>query len=213
MRRPTVRRADPRLEIIREAIECLIPGSTPAFLSVQLTETFPLARRASVNTWSGTPETVAETVFTALYGRPRTQAQGSPLAQADEAKHGGDIAGEVDVLTSWHDRLTGAPWYPVRPGDLVHVHYEQAGELAEFGETYIVGDAREPGDTAPGLLSMVLLAHTLPDSTPEDDVKGMTGCFEAEAHDDPIYDPWFEAGPQRLTVVRDGRVVHNGGAR
>ena len=56
-------------------------------------------------------------------------------------------------------------------------------------------------------------AHTLPDTTPEDDVKGMTGCYEAEACDDPLYTPWFEAGPQRLTIIRDGRVVHNGGAR
>lgn len=211
MRRPTVRRTDPRLEIIREAIERLIPGASPAHLGLQLTERHPA--RAAVNTWTGTPEGVAERVFTALYGRPREEAATSPRAQAEDAKRARDIGAEIDVLTSAHDRLTGAPWYPVRPGDLVHVHYEAGGEMPAFGETYIVGNAREPGDTAPGLLSMVLLAHTLPDSTPEDDVKGMTGCFEAEAHDDPIYDPWFEAGPQRLTVVRDGRVVHNGGAR
>lgn len=215
MRRPTVRRTDPRLQIITEAIECLIPGSTPAFLSVQLTETFPLARRAGKNTWTGTPAGVAERIFTALYGRPREEAVASPLAQADDAKRARDLGTEIDVLTTAHNRLTSAPWYPVRPDDLVHVHYEHesAGPIPAFGETYIVGSAREPGDTAPGLLSMVLLAHTLPDSTPEDDVKGWTGVYEAEAHDDPIYDLWFEAGPQRLTIVRDGRVVHDGGAK
>ncbi|MFD9107170.1 hypothetical protein [Streptomyces bottropensis] len=202
---------DPSLEIIREAIERLIPGATPAFLGLQLTEKHPT--RVAVNTWTGTPAAAAERIHTALFGRPRTQAQASPLAQAEAAKRARDLGGEIAVLTSAHDRLTSAPWYPVRPGDLVHVHYEAGGEMPAFGETYIVGDAREPGDTAPGLLSMVLLAHTLPDSTPDDDVAGMTGCFESESHDDPLYDLWFEAGPQRLAVVRDGRVVHNGGAR
>lgn len=208
-----MRRNDPRLDIIRESIERLIPGSTPAFLSVQLTETFPLARRASVNTWTGTPEGLAERVFTALYGRPDTSAELSPLARSDAAQGRRDFGAMVDVLTHADHQLTHAPWYPVRPGDLVHVHYEAGCATPAFGETYIVGDAREPGDTAPGLLSMVLLAHTLPEATPEADVKGMTGVFEADAHDDPIYDLWFEAGAQRLTVVRDGRVVHGGGAK
>lgn len=210
MRRPTVRRTDPRLQIITEAIERLIPGSTPAFLSVQLTETFPLARRAGKNTWTGTPAGVAERIFTALYGRPRTEPEQSPLAQADAAS---DIAAEAEILNRAHTQLTTAPWHPLRPGDLVHIHYEASGSMTAFGETYIVGDAAEAGDPQPHLLSMVLLAHTLPDSTPEDDVKGMTGCYEAEASDDPLYNPWFEAGPQRLTIIRDGRVIHNGSAR
>lgn len=210
MRRPTVRRTDPRLQIIREAIERLIPGATPAFLSLQLTETFPLARRASTNTWTGTPAGAAERIFTALYGRPRTEPEASPLAQAADAP---DVVAEVEILNRAHAQLAAASWHPMRPGDLVHVHYEAGGEMPAFGETYIVDDAAEPSDTPPGLMSMVLLAHTLPASTPEADVKGMTGHFEAEACDDPVYEAWFEAGPQRLTIVRDGRVVHNGGAR
>lgn len=204
-----LRSDDPSLEIIREAIERLIPGATPAYLGLQLTEKHPA--RVAVNTWTGTPAAAAERIHTALFGRPRTEAQQlSPLAQAEDAKRRRDLGGELGALTSAHDRLTSAPWYPVRPGDLVHVHYEAglAGVPAAFGETYVIG----PSDT-PGLLSMVLLAHTLPDTTPQDDVEGMTGCFEVEDHDDPIYDLWFEGGPQRLTVVRDGRVVHNGGAR
>ncbi|MDX3033019.1 hypothetical protein [Streptomyces scabiei] len=202
---------DPSLDIIRHAIERLILGSTPAYLGLQLTEKHPA--RTAVRTWSGTPSSLAEHIHTALFGRPRTGTAASPLAQAQEAHRRRDIGGVVGTLAHADHHLTHAPWYPVRPGDLVHVHYEAGGQMPAFGETYIVGDAREPGDTAPGLLSMVLLAHTLPEDTPEDDVKGMTGVFEAEAHDDPIYDLWFEAGPQRLTVVRDGRVVHNGGAR
>lgn len=213
MRRPIVRRTDPRLQIIREAIESLAPGATPAFLKAEITETFPLAPDRAGKTWSGDPADIAQTVFTALYGRPRTEAAAAPLAQSDAAKARRDVGAMVEVLTHADHQLTRAPWYPVRPGDLVHVHYEPAGDMPAFGETYIVSNAGEPGETPPDLLSMVLLAHTLPDSTPEDDVKAMTGCFEAEAADDPLYTAWFEAGPQRLTIVRDGRVVHNGGAR
>ncbi|MDX2566056.1 hypothetical protein PV413_23835 [Streptomyces scabiei] len=204
------------LQIIRETIEKLIPGATPAWLRVHVVEReeFPQAVRDSGgHSWDGTPQDLAEKLCTALYGRPCEEPVTSPLAQAEDAKRARDIGAEIAALTTAHDRLTSAPWYPVRPGDLVHVHYEAGGEMPAFGETYIVSDAREPGDTAPGLLSMVLLAHTLPDSMPEDDVAGMTGCFESESHDDPLYDLWFEAGPQRVTVVRDGRVVHNGGAR
>ncbi|WP_060879981.1 hypothetical protein [Streptomyces scabiei] len=197
---------DPSLEIIRGAIERLILGATPAFLGLQLTEKHPA--RTAVRTWTGTPADLAEHIHTSLFGRPRTEAQCSPLAQAEAAKRRRDLGGELGALTSAHDRLTSAPWHPVRPGDLVHVHYEATPTMAAFGETYVIG----PSDT-PGLMSMVLLAHTLPDTTSKDDIEGMTGCFEVEDHDDPIYDLWFEGGPQRLTIVRDGRVVHNGGAR
>ncbi|MEV4858954.1 hypothetical protein [Streptomyces ossamyceticus] len=278
-----MRRDDPRLAILRETLQRLIPGATPAFLTVTVTET--LARPVNPdgtphrNEWAGRPEDLAERLFTALYGRPRLAAaqawesglldvitgaltepqivgpevthdtdepvvhlhaaprqggwmttlrqlaaavhaavlgsvvEDSPLTQAEDAHTRRDIGAMVDVLTHADHQLTHAPWYPARPGDLVHVHYEAGGQAPAFGETYIVGDAREPGDADPGLLSMVLLAHTLTEETPEDDVKAWTGVYEVEAHDDPIYEPWFEAGPQRLTVVRDGRVVHNGGAR
>lgn len=201
-----LRSDDPSLEIIREAIERLLPGATPAFLTVQLTEKHPA--RTAVRTWTDTPAVLAERIHTPLFGRPRTEAQQlSPLAQAEAAKRRRDLGGELGALTSAHDRLTSAPWYPVRPGDLVHVHYEATPTMAAFGETYVIG----PSDT-PGLLSMVLLAHTLPDTTSKDDVEGLTACFEVEDHDDPIYDLWFEGGPQRLTIVRDGQVVHGGPA-
>jgi hypothetical protein len=201
-----MRRNDVRLRIIREAVEGLIPGSTPAFLNVQLTETLPLARGASVHTWTGTPAGLAERVYTALYGRPGIPATASPLAQSDAAHARRDAAGVVDSLTGAEQKLTGADWYPVRPGDLVHVHYEAGGETPAFGETYVIGHV------GAGLMSMQLLAHTLPESAGAPEEIGV-GFFAADAADDPLYTAWFEAGPQRLTIVRDGRVVHNGGAK
>lgn len=205
MHRPVVHRRDPRLEIITEAIEGLIPGATPAFLLVTVVEQLPGTGETSVNTWSGKPEGLATKVFTALYGRPRTEEPRSPLAQAEDAKRARDLLGEIGALTAAGTALESAPWYPCRPGDLVHLHYPAAGDFPAFGETYIVGDA---GD---GLMSMQLLAHTLPDTVPY--AAGMTGCYASEAGDCPIYELWFEAGPHLLTIVRDGRPVHVGGSR
>ncbi|WP_405960566.1 hypothetical protein OG235_24540 [Streptomyces sp. NBC_00024] len=281
-----MRRDDPRLEIIREAIERLIPRATPAYVTVTVTETLPGTAghdgEPHQHTWTGRPDDLAEKIFTALFGRPRDRAEASPrttlsrtealkaithvlkqpvedvpaadliygrplahiedpeqapnpwamqvdvlalriagalpltdeageaspLAQAEAAKRRRDLAGELSVLMSAGQALESAPWYPCRPGDLVHVHYEAVGDVPlvpAFGETYVIGDA---GD---GLLSMKLLAHSLPDGT--EHAEGMVGCFAAEATDCPIYELWFEGGPHRLTIVRDGRVVHNGGAR
>ncbi|MFF7521223.1 hypothetical protein [Streptomyces pseudovenezuelae] len=135
--------------------------------------------------------------------------QQSPLAQAEDAKRRRNIDDEIAALTGAHDQLTSAPWYPARPGDLVHIHYEQAGDLPPFGETYIVGDA---GDN---MMSLQLLAHTLPETVPGMDAEAtaeMAGIFAVEILDCPLYQAWFEAGPQRLTIVRDGRPVHIGGA-
>jgi hypothetical protein len=95
----------------------------------------------------------------------------------------------------------------MRPGDLVHVAFETAGEHPAFGETYIVGEAGE------GLLGMQLLAHTQPDTLSPAQAEGMAGWFAVDAAEDPLYEAWFEAGPHRLTIVRDGRAVHSGGAR
>ncbi|MFJ2719405.1 hypothetical protein [Streptomyces sp. NPDC087437] len=129
-------------------------------------------------------------------------AESSPLQLAEDAKRRRDLGGELAALQQGHDQLTSAPWYPVRPGDLVHVHYEAGGEMAAYGETYIVGPESD------GLMGMQLLAHTLPDAT---DNEGMVGCLVVDAADDPLYELWFEAGPHRLTIVRDGRPVHAGG--
>ncbi|HET8969423.1 MAG TPA: hypothetical protein VFN19_00070, partial [Candidatus Nanopelagicales bacterium] len=102
--------------------------------------------------------------------------------------------------------LTSAPWHPSRPGDIVHVAYEETGTMPAAGETYLVGDA---GD---GLMSLTLLSQTFPGLAVED-AAAVSGVFVAEAADDPLYELWFEAGPHRLTIVRDGRTVHDGTAR
>jgi hypothetical protein len=196
-------RTDPRLQIITEALEDLIPGAAPAFTTVTVTETLP-GRSEARHTWSGTPAGLAERVFTALYGRPDSTSPASPLQQAEAAKRRRDLGGELGALMAAGTELESAPWYPVRPGDLVHVHYEQAGDFPQFGETYIVGDAGQ------GLLSLQLLAHTCP--LMPDELAGV-GCFAVEAADDPLFEAWFEAGPHRLTIVRDGQVVHNGASR
>lgn len=128
----------------------------------------------------------------------------SPLARAEDAKRRRDLGGELAALQQGHTDLTSAPWYPARPGDLVHVHYEAVGEMAAFGETYLVAAG------AHGFLTMQLLCHTLPDA---EEAGGMVGCYAVNDDPDPLMELWFEAGPQRLTIVRDGRPVHIGGAR
>ena len=132
-------------------------------------------------------------------------AELSPLARAEDAKRRRDLGGELAALQQGHTDLTSAPWYPSRPGDLVHVHYEAAGEMAAFGETYLIAAG------AHGFLSMQLLCHTLPDDT--EYLAGLVGCFAVDDDPDPLMELWFEAGPHRLTIVRDGRPVHIGGAR
>lgn len=129
--------------------------------------------------------------------------QKSPLERAEDAKRRRDLAGEVGVLMSAGADLESAPWYPVRPGDLVHVHYEAGGLSGPFGETYIIVAGEG------GFLSMQLLAHTLPKAG---DTAGLVGCFAVEDDPDPLMEVWFEAGPHRLTIVRDGRPVHVGGS-
>lgn len=201
MQRPVVHRRDPRLEIITETLERLIPGATPAYLTITAVETLPSGEQ--VNTWTGKPDGVAQRVFTALWGRPRTEQPRSPLAEAEDAKRRRDIFGEIGALTSAGRSLESAPWYPCRPGDIVHLHYEGAGVAPAHGETYLVGDA---GD---GLMSLRLIAHSAPRADETGD--GTVGCFAAEAADCPVYEMWFEAGPHRLTIVRDGRPIHIGG--
>lgn len=198
-------RRDVRLRIITEAVEGLIPGAVPAFMTVQVAERYP-SSEAVKNTWSGTPAGLAEKIFTALYGRPRP-VEGSPLARADAAKGTGDLVGELAPLLDGDRQLTSAPWYPVRPGDLVHVCFERTPALQQFGETYIIGDVGND------LLSMQLLSHNLPSDASDELVGELTGWFATEASDDPLYEAWFEAGPDRLTIVRDGRAVHVGGAQ
>lgn len=200
-------RRDQRLKIITEAIERLIPGAIPAYLSVRVTDTLPGAMghdgESHSHTWTGSPAGLAERLFIAVYGSLGAQDPRSPLAQAEDAKRARDLGGEIGALMAADQELTSSPWYPVRPGDLVHVAYEDTPTLPAFGETYIVGDA------GGGLMNMELISHTCRLDEPE----GMTGHCSVDAADDPIYELWFEAGPHRLTIVRDGQAVHDGAVR
>lgn len=187
------------LQIITEALSKVGPH-TPATRIWGRAPGSTAEQGADGNVYAGDVHDIAVHIVTRLYGRPDTTPEASPLAQAEDAKRARDLAGEAGALMAAERQLTSAPWHPLRPGDQVHVHYEATPTLPAHGETYIVSDA------GGGLMSMQLLAHTHPDPVAE-------GAYVGEAADDPIYGAWFEAGPQRLTVVRDGRVVHNGGAR
>ncbi|MFE9923296.1 hypothetical protein ACFYQA_17425 [Streptomyces sp. NPDC005774] len=202
-----MRRTDPRLQIITETLRKPLPEVAPAdLITGQHVSRFDPAVNVgeAPAPWSMQVDMLARHVFTALYGRPDTGEQQSPLAQAEDAKRARDLGAEIAALQQGHTDLTSAPWYPARPGDLVHVHYEQAGQCPAFGETYLIAAA------ADGFLSMQLLCDTLPDG---EDRHGMVGCYAVEDDPDPLMELWFEAGPHRLTLVRDGRPVHIGGAR
>lgn len=203
--RPTVRRDDPRLPAMTRAIVDLIPGAVPENVRVDVVEVLP-GPGERTNSWSGPAAAVAERAIIALRAQPRTTEQRSPLAQADDAKRARDLGAELGALQQGHTALTSAPWYPARPGDVVHLAYEEAGTMPAASETYLVGDA---GD---GLMSLALICQTFPGLSDED-AAAMSGVFVAEAADDPLYELWFEAGPHRLTIIRDGRPVHIGGAR
>lgn len=206
-------RREQRLKTIAGAIERLIPGAIPAYLAVKVTDTLPGAMgqdsEPHTHAWNGSPVGLAERILTAQEQeearRPDTGGgQLSPLAQAEGAKRARDLVGEVGALMDGYAQLTTASWYPARPGDLVHVHYEAGGLSDAFGETYLISAG------AHGFLSMRLLAHTCPG---EEDGVPVVGCFAVDDDPDPIVELWMEAGPHRLTVVRDGRPVHIGEAR
>lgn len=189
-------RRNAQLSAIIEALQGLIPGSRITCLSVTVTERLA---GGGEHTWTGNAHEVARRIFTGLYGRPDSQTPASPLARAEDAKRRRDLGGEVGALTNGYAALTSASWYPARPGDLVHVHYEGHRQSPAWGETYVVGPAEH------GMLSLQPIASTLPDT----EWSG-AGCYATEDSDDPLADMWMEAGPDRLTIVRDGQVVHHG---
>ncbi|MET4927624.1 hypothetical protein P3L51_35590, partial [Streptomyces sp. PSRA5] len=129
-----------------------------------------------------------------------------PVAAAEDAKRRRDIHGEIDALMGGERALKTAPWYPVRNGDIVHVHIEggaDPGSPPAWGETYVV----EARDGYPEALQLCLVHHTATDGADD-----MTGAYAPGDYGDPLYELWFEAGPARLTIMRDGRVVHLGPA-
>lgn len=136
----------------------------------------------------------------ALYGDRAAAAEPSPLEQVEAAKRRRDFAGEIQAARAGQQALESAPWYPARPGDLLHVHYEASGEFEAYGETYIVEYSEAQGGQV-----LRLLCDTA-------GVDGYAGAFAPGMVDDPFTEAWYEAGPQRLTIVRHGRVVHGQGA-
>lgn len=118
----------------------------------------------------------------------------SPLERAEDAKHRRDIVGELDALMSGHASLEDAPWYPAQPGDQLLVHNSALGDkIPEWGETYEVTDD----------LRLRLIGHNAPDPS-------YAGSFAPGLAGDPLMEAWMECGPQSLTVVRSGRIIHLG---
>jgi hypothetical protein len=194
-------RRDVQLGIITEALSKPVPGVSPANLTIgQFCADSPEDVTIS---WVMEVGMLARRIQAALLAA-QDAGQGSPLAQAEDAKRARDLGGELGALMAGERALTSAAWYPARHGDIVHVHYEQAGTIPPVGETYLVEAIEDQG-----LFKLRLLCH----SHTDDDADTGLAAFEADATDDPLYELWFEAGPQRLTIVRDGRTVHDGGAR
>ncbi|MFB7600031.1 hypothetical protein [Streptomyces sp. NPDC056160] len=105
----------------------------------------------------------------------------------------------MDALLSGHGALTGAPWYPARAGDRLVVTYEATDRDPRWTETYEVQDGA-------GGWALRLVDHTAPDDA-------LAGWFAGSPElcgGDPFETPWVEAGPDRLAVLRDGQVVHQG---
>ncbi|MEV0826414.1 hypothetical protein [Nonomuraea rubra] len=123
----------------------------------------------------------------------------APLENAEDAHRRRDFFGLVEAARAGQQSLESQPWYPARHGDVVLIHYEGVSDVPASGETYIV----EQPD-ADGWYNLRLLAHTQSESM------GQVGAFATEGDPDPLMEMWFEAGPHRLAIVRDGRVVHNG---
>ena len=193
------------LDTIRRALDGLIPGAVSANLTVKVTETLHEHPDGvqSFHTWEGPSTAVAERVFTALYGPGQVQEPASPVEQAAAAKSARDLGGEIGALMAGADDLARQAWYPPRPGDLIHLTYKGFGlGITAHGETYAVTQTPE---ASADFMDMSLLHSSYPDSS-------FAGCYAVSMDPDPLMEMWMEAGAHRLTVVRDGVVVHNGPA-
>lgn len=192
---PAMARRNARLDIITRSLTSLIPGGSRSNMAIVVTERDP---SGAAHTWTGTVDGLAERLCTAMYGRGPTAAD-SPLTQAEDAKRRRDLPGEIGALMNGQAQLHAAPWYPSQPGDLVHIAREAIADVAAWGETYAVDEGTEAGQ-----LWMRLLHRTLPSDGDLLSPGYYTGCS-----DDPMHDIWVEAGPSRITVVRDGAVIPN----
>lgn len=116
----------------------------------------------------------------------------SPLAAAEDAKRRRDIGGEIGALLAGADDLARQPWVPLRPGDVVLCYLP--GDPA-YGQTFLaVSDETDIDGHA--MVREVSRTHEYTDP-------GLASFYEI----------WFEADPDRLTVIRAGAVVHGTPAR
>ncbi|MFJ2629959.1 hypothetical protein ACIO6T_43230 [Streptomyces sp. NPDC087532] len=120
----------------------------------------------------------------------------SPLAQAEEAKRRRDLGGEVCALVDGHRALTEAPWYPSRPGDRLMLTLEATEHTPRTTELY---EVTEDG-------TELRLVHIAPEGSAGGWYAGPPELYGA----DPFETPWMEAGPDRLTITRNGAIVHQG---
>ncbi|MEU6664232.1 hypothetical protein [Streptomyces sp. NPDC046821] len=124
----------------------------------------------------------------------------SPLSRAEDAKRRRDIGAEVGALIEGHGALTGAPWYPSRAGDRLTVTLGATQRAPQWTDAYeVVWDAEH---------GRVLRA--LGCEGAEDSAGGWYAGPPELYGSDPVEQPWMEAGPDWLTLVRGGRVVHQG---
>ena len=125
----------------------------------------------------------------------------SPLDAATDAKQRRDLAGEIGALMSADADLTARPWYPIQPGDVILMHMS----TGSHGETYLaVTDPdgfTDPGGNPP----LRLISQTRADWHAEEEAAGRDP-LDRDPGD--FYSLWFEAGPDLLTVIRAGTVIH-----
>lgn len=122
----------------------------------------------------------------------------SPVMQSEAAKARRDLVGELSALADGERSLHDAPWYPARIGDGLTIRYAAGGSMPASEETYEVVADKD------GLLVLTLRSHTFPEKFARS-----AGAYAREClPDDPFFEPWMEAGPSKMTIVRNGTVVH-----
>ncbi len=124
----------------------------------------------------------------------------APRAQAEQAKARRDIEAELGILMGAAHALSSQPWFPIRPGDVVAWWVELPGDPAGHGETLVaVANASRQTEAGAPLQRVSETEHGLG----QDDAGG-----PEEPRYEDFQDVWFEAGPEQVTVIRAGRIVH-----
>ncbi|MFC1410463.1 hypothetical protein ACEZCY_14475 [Streptacidiphilus sp. N1-12] len=151
-------------------------------------------------TWHGTVAQLAEHVTGVLHRAP-----GHDTVIDDTTVPRNPLLDGGQLLDAYLD-LQGQPWYPPRAGDQITVHYEATDHLAAFGETYAL-DRLQPShpQVSRETFALRLVHHTAAQHFE-------AGLFAPGPTTETLTEIWAEAGADRITVLRDGVVVHNGPA-